>query len=219
MNFRRALLALAILVLGSAALPTSGHAITYFFTESGTSNFGDLAAPGYGSVTVTTVGSDLKFELGLAPNWFVDSGNATVHHPVAFNLATSGLTISGSSGVVTPLASPFAGVNAGGYTNPGFSGPFNYAINCPSNGAGACNNITSLTFYVLGAGLLSLVPTNGVYITADIYNPSATGEKTGAVGATIAPVPSPLMGAGLPGLIAACAGLVAFARRRRQKFA
>jgi hypothetical protein len=221
MKFGRALLAVTTLVLGSAAMPTAGHAIniTYDFTKSGTANFGDLAAPGYGSVTVTTVGSDLKFSLNLAPNWFVDTGNATVHHPVAFNLATSGLTISGSSGAVTALAAPFIGVNAGGYTNPNFGGPFNYAINCPANGAGGCNNISSLTFYVLGAGLLSPILTNGVYVTADIYNSSVTGGNTGTVGATIAAVPSPFVGAGLPGLIAACAGLLAFARRRRQKFA
>jgi hypothetical protein len=217
MKFGRALLALATLVLCGAALPTSGHAITYFFTESGSGNFGDLAAPGYGSVNVTTVGSDLKFELSLVPNWFVDTGNDKNHFPVAFNLATSGLPISGSSGLVTtPLASPFTGLNAGGYTNPGFDGPFNYAISCPSGGANGCNNISSLTFYVLGAGSLSLVLTNGVFITADIFATSATGaEKTGTVGATIAPVPAPLMGAGLPGVILACAGLLAFARRRR----
>jgi hypothetical protein len=216
MKFGRALLALATLVLCGAALPTSGHAITYFFTESGSGNFGDLAAPGYGSVNVTTVGSDLKFELSLVPNWFVDTGNATSRFPVAFNLATSGLPISGSSGGVTPLASPFTGLNAGGYTNPSFNGPFNYAISCPDGGANGCNNISSLTFYVLGAGPLSLVLTNGVYITADIFAPSATGrDKTGTVGATIAPVPAPLMGAGLPGVILACAGLLAFARRRR----
>ena len=75
MKFGRVLLALATLVLCSAALPTSGHAITYYFTETGSENFGDLAAPGYGSVSVTTFGSDLKFELNLAPNWFVDTGN------------------------------------------------------------------------------------------------------------------------------------------------
>jgi len=198
--------------------PTAGHAIntTYYFTVDGSSGDqlgGDLPAPGYGSVTVTTVGSDLKFQLQMAPNWFVDTGNATVHHPVAFNLATSGLKISATAGFYTPLSKPFSGVNAGGYTNPAFNGPFNYAINCAKNGAHGCKDIASLTFYVLNAGLLSPILTNGVFITADIYG-GLTG-KTGVVGATFSEVPGPVVGAGLPGLVMAFGGLIAWARRRR----
>jgi hypothetical protein len=42
----------------------------------------------------------------------------------------------------------------------------------------------------------------------------------GNVGSTIAPVvPAPILGAGLPGLIAACGALVGLARRRRQQVA
>jgi hypothetical protein len=56
---------------------------------------------------------------------------------------------------------------------------------------------------------------------------STTSSATGLVGAglsteqqcTNCAVPGPIVGAGLPGLLAACAGLVAFARRRRLRFA
>src|SRR5262245_13148703 len=96
-----AILVAAAVTLGSAAFPSAGYAtnIDYVLTKSGTANFGDLPPPGYGTVHVETVGSDLQFTITLTGGWFVDTGNGTQHNPVEFKLATSGLAFSG-------LASP-----------------------------------------------------------------------------------------------------------------
>ena len=217
MNFNYAL-ATAALTLASTMLPVTEHAnaITYHFTQDGSGGKlgGNVPTPGYGSVTVTSFGSDLEFEIQLATNWSVDTGS---HHAVAFALATSGLKISGSAGpTATPLAVPFVqNSGTGPFSNPGFSGPFNYAIECSGggNGQNTCNSISSLTFFVLGAGSLSPILTNGVYVTADIFS-ERTG-KTGVVGATVA-VPGPVVGAGFPGLLGAIGALVMLARRRRR---
>jgi hypothetical protein len=45
------------------------------------------------------------------------------------------------------------------------------------------------------------------------------GASDGGESFFIVPVPGPLAGAGLPGLVMACGGLIAFARRRRQQIA
>ena len=44
----------------------------------------------------------------------------------------------------------------------------------------------------------------------------AVARYDGNISTAAAPVPGPIVGAGLPGLIAACGVLIAFARRRRQ---
>jgi hypothetical protein len=123
------------------------------------------------------------------------------------------------------LPALFTGENAGGYTNSPFGGEFNYAVNCPANGENGCgSHVSSLTFFVLNAGAFEPLLMNGVYITADIFLPDldGLGGSIGEIGATLAPqaVPGPVVGAGLPSLIAGCFALLGLAGwRRRQKVA
>jgi hypothetical protein len=86
----------------------------------------------------------------------------------------------------------------------------NYGISCSSNGAKGCGEAQSLTFYVLGAGGLSLLQTDGVYVTADIYDLATRQTGTvGGVSATPLPAALPLFATGLGAL-----GLFVWLRKR-----
>jgi hypothetical protein len=75
-------------------------------------------------------------------------------------------------------------------------------------------------------GVNGQTPTNALF-AADVISPPNSTGPTGIIdfsasspsGTGPSPVPAPALGAGLPGLIAACMGLVVFARRRRLRFA
>jgi hypothetical protein len=58
---------------------------------------------------------------------------------------------------------------------------------------------------------------NGNIFVADILCGSTQTGCTGGLTGPVDAVPGPVAGAGLPGLVMACGGLLALARRRRQK--
>jgi len=99
-------------------------------------------------------------------------------------------------------------------------GNFEYAL-ALSTSQGAGGSQPSPETFVIGCASCGLTPAsfntlgtagaNAVF-GVDVYNP--TLNTTGPIG-----TPTPILGAGLPGLIAACGGLLALARRRRQKLA
>jgi hypothetical protein len=77
--------------------------------------------------------------------------------------------------------------------------------------------------WVLGLSLALLgIPTETLGIPIEtlgipIETLGIPTETLGIPTETAAVVPSPIVGAGLPGLIAACGALIALARRRRQR--
>jgi len=233
---RKLLFALTCGVL-AAALPASARAditVNGFFTSDHCTGLCGPQAGGFATISVTdnqlgtgtNVGT-LTFNIQLLNgNTFANGGQDVVF---GFNLI--------GDPTITYTGLPSAFTIPGGNPQPvgtlhadGF-GTFEYGVDMTANGP---SNISSLTFSISGAGLdwtdLAQFSTGGdpsAIMALDIF--SGTTRNTGFVDLSIAPtpnqqctncaVPAPLAGAGLPGVMAACGLLIAFARRRRQLIA
>lgn len=169
-----------------------------------------------GTVTVTDVSAGVvSVDVTLANgNQFVSTGFDT---DFGFNLAGNPtITFSGVTSGFTPNANP----QSAGSLHMDGTGFFEYGVNCTACGNGGSNPQNGpLDFTVSAAGLTAASfeqNAAGQFFAVDMI--SGTTGQTGAVDASVR-VPGPIAGAGLPGLVAACVGLIGLARRRRQKLA
>jgi hypothetical protein len=210
------------LALGLGA-PTVAKAdiADYTFTLGGsccgTGTFGTIAVTnGTGAFT-----GDYKVDVEMSPNNLILTSNNNAHVALTFEL--SGL--SHIVGVDTASTTAGFSILQNGGTSNIQNSPYsnwNYGISCGNGPTGGCGS--SLIFYLNSIAFLADT-NNDALFAADIYckscSPKTDGtQPTGIVAVPVSvSVPAPILGAGLPGLIAACLGLVAFARRRRNSFA
>jgi hypothetical protein len=216
----------------ACTLTPGGGSCFYQFTEAAA---GLAVSLPFGSITATEAGdgSKISFSVSISPNWSIDAG---AHEAFSLNIGTlSGAPITtanlagfghiGNIGQTSGLGilSAFSG-NPG--SNPPF-GNFDYALACSANGSSTnCGQAFSFDFIFATPNSGKLIPSTGdgsIWFAADICGSDAKGNcisgNTGAVGATDPPVeaPGPVVGAGLPGLLAACGSLIVMARRRRRQ--
>jgi hypothetical protein len=212
------ILALAALGL-TLAVPSAARAdtITFALTSDHCTDGCLTGQTSGGTVTIMDVSGGVSVDVTLAnANRFVSTGFDT---DFGFNLANNPtITFSGVTSGFTPVANP----QTAGSLHMDGTGFFEYGVNCTACGNGGSNPQSGpLDFTITAAGLTTASfqqNAAGQFFAVDMI--SGTTGKTGAVDASVGtPVPGPLAGAGLPGLVAACVGLIGLARRRRQKLA
>ena len=209
---RSSLVACTSLLLVNFAAPAS--AITFDLNEISASNIGTGSQ---GLVTLTPNALDPTHKIDVVVSLsdgvlMVDSGGP--HTPFVFNLAS---TVAGST--VTVTSGNFIAASGSQPATP--YGDFTNGIAYNGQNGGGHGSHGPLEFVVFNASGITIsdfaTNSGGYYFAADLYG---TGGNAGSVAATsTVAVPAPVVGAGLPGLIGACGALLAFARRRRSRYA
>jgi hypothetical protein len=158
--------------------------------------------------------SDLSFTTSTAPG--ASTGTDTATGPLGnFDFTTKAVTLTGNTNL-TRWASSTAPTGSDFHLTTLTGGqPSQLILPSATSLPNANMGVDNFNPYVFGTATFTIFRA-GINANTTISN---VAFSFGTQPETIIGVPGPIVGAGLPGLMMACLGLVGLARRRRQKFA
>ena len=211
----------------SVGAPAGGNAATFTAAQNSDECSNPCGIIAGNSVTVTDVTTGtINVTASLPASWsFITTGAGDASF--AFSSSLSNLSLAIQPGTTNQLTwttvGPVASLMEDGlvFHTSAYGADANRS---PSLGAG--NNVLVLAITAPGLTAATFVAdlqaatnpggnpvTPTPFFAADVLNNN--NGATGIINFGV-PVPGPIVGAGLPGLIAACGALIAFARRRRR---
>jgi hypothetical protein len=224
-----------LLGLGVAAATLAGAVMTADLAKADTISIGYSTSIG-GPVTQLATGSGVASYSGQigSTDFFSTatsaSGSPPLTLPSLFDTNSLSLTstLGGTvflwiteSGISSPLTGTVPFVSKFTDDNTGVTATLQTFYD-PNNGV--FTDVTSLggPFTFPGGALMTASSQTSVTLTGNPYSITAVYQLVADAGANVndtidVSVPGPVVGAGLPGLLAACGGLIALARRRRRK--